>query len=104
MQDASGQTVEVALLPPQRRDRASWRQRLLVDGRFWQGQRHLRVLSKLVLAVDDDTVALGKPQCNHGAAVSRRSGCDRTRLDHIAFGDNPGEYTVGPGLNGRRRN
>jgi hypothetical protein len=80
----------------------SWRQRLLGDGRCGRG--HLRVLSKLVLSGDDDTVALGKPQCNHGAVIGRRSGCDRTRLDHIAFGDYPGEYPVGPELDGRRRN
>jgi hypothetical protein len=83
--------------------RYSWRQRLLGDGRGGQG-RHLRILSKLVLAGDDDTVALGKPQCNIGAVISRRSGFDRTCLDHIAFDDYPGEYPVGPDLDGRRRN
>jgi hypothetical protein len=43
-------------------------QRLLVDGRGGQGQRHLRALTKLVLAGDDDSPP-GKPQCNIGAVI-----------------------------------
>ena len=44
------------------------------------------------------------PQRNYNAAVGCRSKCDRTCFDHIAFGNHPGEFTVGPGLDGSRRN
>jgi methylase of polypeptide subunit release factors len=49
--------------------------------------RDLRVLSKLVMAGDNDMVAFGKPQCNQGAAVRRpwpnRPSTIRWRIEYL---------------------